>query len=661
MNRLWAIGLSMFAAVLLAALLAGCGSSKPAPKARQPDRVIVRDVPAVIRDTIGAQATLQGTDSVLVSGYGLVVGLNNTGGGDVPSPVRAIMEREMLLMGVGKEIGPFRGLSPNDIMNDKRTAVVLVSAVVPPGAPRATRFDVRVDVLPGTSTSSLEGGRLYTTRLFRGLVRPASPATEAVAEARGELFLNPFADPAKSGQDSALRTAGRVLNGGIVIQPLKITLALDASSHTRVRAIADAINGRFPRGRGDPPTAVGRNEEIVELSIPGTFRENPDEFLNLVRRVRVDRSFPEEAAVRYARALKEQPELASELAWCLEALGPAAIPALRELYDYPEVLPRQTAITAGAKLGDMLTRPHLEELALSGPPGTRTAALRLMGSLGTDPKIDSFLRDQLGSTELDMRIAAYEALEKRRDPIIERRRVGDKFLMDLVPSPEPMVYVTMQKAPRVVIFGDELAVRRPVFVSVWDDRLMLSADSERDPLRVYYRDYRSGEAIASDIKPRMDELVEYMAHETTPEEPAPGLDLNYSEVVGALATMLRKGASPAVFVPETDKLELELLRARQTESGADRPELAGGEEPDLETPPDVEPADRPEGSPLAGQEPALFDDAATNAADAPDPAAEPAAPAKKRYVVDLVPPGGTTTQQSGSSGSKKKNRRPGYN
>lgn len=617
----------MSAAVIAAIACSGCGS-KPKKRPRDPDRIIIKDTPAVIRDCVLAQATLRGTDPILVSGYGLVVDLNNTGGGDAPGPIRAVMEREMLVMGVGKEIGPFRNLSPNDILNDKRTSVVIVSAAIPPGAPAGTRFDVRVEALPGTATTSIEGGRLYTTRLFRGLVRPAMPATEPIAQAKGELFINPFADPAAAGQDSVYRTVGRILNGGVVTKPLPVMLTLDTPSHARARSITEAINSRFPRSGGEPPVARGRNEELIEIQVPNAYRYEAEEFFNLLQHVRVDRTFPEEAARQYVRALREQPELAETLSWSLQALGNVSIPYVRELYEYPEIRPRMAAITAGAKLGDLTTRPHLEEIALRGPTGLRTGAIRLLGVLPADPRINHFLRDRLNSSDLDIRIAAYEALERRNDAWIDRRRVGNKFLMDIVPSAEPMVYITLQNEPKVVVFGEDLRVRRPVFASVWDDRLMISAQSEADPVRVFYRDFRTKRTLQGEVTPTIPGLVEYLAHRTTPEEPAPGLNLTYSEVVGALSVMLNKGIAAATFVPESDKLQLELIRATQTETSAERPELAGGEDYD----PVSEFSGSAEGEMAGADRPEAVEAVSQPAA------AEPAATGKRTYVVPLPPP-----------------------
>jgi hypothetical protein len=366
------------------------------------------------------------------------------------------------------------------------------------------------------------------------------------------------------------------------------------------------------------------NEETVEINVPGQYRHESGEFFKLLEHVRVDRTFPEEAAIQYVKALREQPEIAENLSWALQALGPVALPQARTLYDYPEIRPRMAAITAGAKLGDVTTRPHLEEVVTNGPPGLRVGAIELLGVLPADPKVNEFLRDQLNSRELDVRLAAYESLARRGDPWIERKRIGSKFAIDLVPSAEPMVYATLQKEPRVVIFGDDLEVRRPVFVSVWDDRLMLSAQSESEPLKVFYKDFRTGRNSQGESPATMADIVEYLAHHTTPEEPAPGLNLSYSEVVGALAVMLQKGAAAAPFVPESDKLDLELIRARQTESGPDRPEFdeeAPEETMASEDRPDSEVDDRPEGE---GEE-------VEAAPTAPTPVL------KKQYVVPLNP------------------------
>ena len=178
----------------LVALSACSGNAKPAPLAV--DRPIVsRDTPAILANTVGAFGQINGLQPTYVSGYGLVVGLNGTGSGDAPLSVRAALTTEMTRNGVGKRGTPLEDVTPDQMIDDPNTAVVLVQALIPPAAPKGWRFDVRIAALPGSSTTSLEGGTLYTTELRRGTPIPTGPQTFAIGTARGQILINPLAPP----------------------------------------------------------------------------------------------------------------------------------------------------------------------------------------------------------------------------------------------------------------------------------------------------------------------------------------------------------------------------------------------------------------------------------------------------------------------------------
>lgn len=559
--------------VLLAVVSASCGSSPP--KRAQPGATpIERDIEPALRGLIGSLASVRGREPLLVTGYGIVVGLKGTGSSDMPVNVRAFMEREMVARGVGQATMGFGDVSPRQMLNDLNTAVVQVQAAIPPGAPSGTTFDVFVRALPGTSTTSLEGGRLWTTDLFRGNFIPGGPATRSLAKAAGPVFINPFADPAGGAIDSISRTEGRILGGGRASEQLDLILTLDSPSHARSRSVVTAINARFQQDPGDRlATAIGRNEEIIEINIPKRFKDDTDEFLQLLLHSRVDQAFPQEWAVRYGQALREQPELADSLSWAMQALGPAALPELRRLYDYPELTPRLAALQAGAGLEDPLVAPHLIELAETGPPALRTRAIALLGGLKPNPTINLALRRLLEETELDVRVAAYEALRVRFDPAIERFDAEGKFLLEVAPFGDEMIYVTQQGEPRLVVFGAKAEITRPLFVSAWDDRLMLNADAASDEeVRVYYRDHATGKTLVGSAGAALPRFIRYLAHTTTPEAPAPGLGLSYSEVVGALHELWKADGFSGVFVAEQDRLIADLLRTVRTVSAGDRPE-----------------------------------------------------------------------------------------
>lgn len=406
------------AAIACAGVLFGVATacqSEPAKVVRAP--APPRDVPEPLRNTVGTQVTINGIEPVLVSGLGLVVGLNGTGGLELPERIAATMEQVMGRFGISRA-NQFGGpgvaeRSPRQMLSDPNVAVVVVQAAIPPGAPKGYSFDLFVRAINATS---LEGGQLWTTDLQIGEATAfGGVQTKKIARGRGPIFINPFADPGAN-KDGVSRTVGRVLAGGSLQDPFRLELFLDNPSHGRARAIASAINGRFPEGPGDAgPTARGRNEESIAVTVPQQFRQRPQEFVELLKGVQIDQSAPEEYAKRYVDAIQNEPALAVELAWALEALGPKAVPFARGLYDHPEVVPQMAGLRVGARLSDPLAAEQLIELAERGQPGVRTYAISLLAQLDAGPRVDAALRQLLNTPELTVRVAAYEALATRAE------------------------------------------------------------------------------------------------------------------------------------------------------------------------------------------------------------------------------------------------------
>lgn len=594
---------------VLAAAAMGVGCSEPR-NVRQVTAAPLREVPDVFRGTIGAEASINGTTPQLVSGLGLVVNLNGTGGGEIRPDVFTTMERELARNGVGRggnAGGPLAGMSPQEFLRNPNVAVVIVEAKIPPGAPEGTEFDVAVRTLPGSTVTSLEGGTLWTTELRLG---PATTfggyKTRKLAEAKGPIYVNPFTEPGRGGPSEVTitRTSGRVLGGGKVTDPLKMELVLDTDSHSRARSAIAAINARFPREPGEHgQTARGRGSETlkntetgepvatqsVAISIPRAYKDSPGEFLELLRYTRIDQSYPQEYAKRYIEQMKERPAMSPQLAWCLKAIGKTAVPFLAPMYDYPEYAPRMAALEAGAFHGDPRVVPHLAALAKSGPASLRTQAIKLMSKMPGNPSINLSLRELVNSPELEIRVAAYEGLSERNDPLISSRPIGEdprqpKFILETVVADEPMVYVTQQGKPRIVIFGGGLGsgasradlgvvrMNRPLLVTAWSDRFMMNSDCPGCDIRLRYVSDRGGPAVAQRVSDNLAEFVEYLAHKSTPEEPAPGLDLSYSEVVGVLYELSRQNGIAATFATEQDRLRAEIFEAAQATALTDRPE-----------------------------------------------------------------------------------------
>ncbi len=627
--RVWRVLMNVIlcAAVVVPMAVAGCSKKQKRPiRATTAMPLVIRDVPEPLRGTVGSVARIDGVMPVLASGLGYVVGLNGTGGLPVPSEISAHMEREMRLNGIGPALdesgSAIDGRSPSELLRDPNTAVVIVQIALHPGSPEGTSMDVFVRALNATS---LDGGKLWTTRLRLGPPSQfRSVQARVVAEARGPIFINPFAEPGAE-EDGITRTSGRILDGATVTEAVELVMQLDNPSHSLAQAVTDAINSRFPRGRGDRnPPATGKSSEIIKLRIPYSYRDRQAEFIRLVEFLPIDLSYPQATARRLADALVREPALGDEISWALQAVGPQAKPFLRELYGYHEIVPRLAALRAGAFLDDPRAVPYLIEMAVAGQEQHRTAAIGMLSRIDAGPDIEQALQGLLGDDELTVRIAAYEALASRAEKaqlkrlIAEERReqnpvarrsydmlyalsraylpggtlqgvsrtlVEGKFFLDRVPVGKPMIYITQQRVPRVVLFGSRINIREPLTATMWSDRLMFISDGDQEPVRIYYRTLpkmRNGEAIdgtsrvvTAEVEPDLIDLIAFMAHTPTPENPRPGLGLSYSETVGALYGLYKDNAFDATFTTERDRLIAEVTSLSARSSVEMRPERPG--------------------------------------------------------------------------------------
>lgn len=629
-NRKFALSIPLATRALLLScllisvtLMPGCqrwrNRNKPVPKATIAAPTISRDIPAPLRGTIGAEASITGTERTLVSGIGFVVGLNGTGGLTIPEQYAAHLEREMGLNGVGiandQRNSAVAGKTPSELLRDPNTAAVIIQAAVPPGVREGESFDVYVRAINATS---LEGGKLWSTDLRIG---PPSafgdPQARIIAKAKGPIFLNPFAEP--GGQyDGVTRDVGRVLDGGQVTFPTKVEIFLNNPSHQRARQIVSAINTAFPLPAGErEPTARGKDESLILVQVPSKYADDRAHFLDLLSHITIDQSYPEVYARRYAQTLVNQPYLAGDMSLCLEAMGERSLPFISDLYDHPEAAPRLAALRAGAALGDPRVVQPLRSIALDLNSNYRTDAISLMSQIDQSILVDNTLKGLLDEPELSVRVEAYEnlmdrALRARRirlaqmmrsdenranatssqiealsrvyvptDPVrgVGRTLIDDKFFLDIVPFGDPLIYITQQNEPRIVLFGSDLALTKPLLASAWSDRLMLIADDYSAPVRLYYRDEIKRTTLTLNEVPEMlPSLIQMFAHEPSPEDPRPGLSFSYAQVVGALYQISRDKGVNAAFTTEEDRLYAELVGSARREDVAIRAETSSSDE-----------------------------------------------------------------------------------
>jgi hypothetical protein len=589
-----AAGASVLATLLAAA---GCNDlmverADPGLEKARVDRSAVSvtsvDVDPIMRGTVASETALIGFDPVVVRGYGIVVGLRGTGSRQMPADVRAYLSQELAKRGFGSGQPGSPQLTPQDLLNSEESAVVVVEGVIPPGASKSSRFDIRLIVAPGTSTTSLEGGRLLVADLRPGPLFTGSRQPTPLAEGAGSIVINPFVEPNATKRDTINRTSGRVLDGGMVAKDMPLKLRLVTPSHSRAETIQNTINSLFPREPGQrEETAHGRSGDTIDLTVPISYRKRPGEFAELVRHTPLNIENPEQSATAIRRALLANPGAAGAAAWRWQALGKRVLPMIEDLYEYPEEQPRFAALNVGAKLNDQLAVPHLLAMARTSDSVTyRKESIRLLGRMGRNAEIELGLHDLLDDPDVEVRLSAFEAMELRGDPRITSIPMGKKFVLNVVPSKHRMIYVTQTGQPRIVVFGSDLEVRRPMTLYTWDGRLIMRADAGDEFIEVFHRDRPELPPAIDRVRPQVATIVSFFARRATADRPEAGLNLSYSETISALHELWRLKYIDCDFRAEQDRILAEVLRNDAGERDA-RPEFRSDEDSPEDAPKSV--------------------------------------------------------------------------
>lgn len=231
--------------------------------------------PAGASSRIKDLVDFQGVRDNQLVGYGLVVGLNNTGdtlkdGSFTKQSLQSMLNR--------------LGVKPTEKgLTSKNVAAVMVTASLPPFARQGTRVDVAVSALG--DADSLQGGTLLVTPLL-------GADGEVYAVAQGQVAVGGFA--AKGTATTVTKgvpTSGRIANGAIVEREVgfefanmnELKLALRSPDLTTARRIAQAINTHL-----GTPAARPSDPGTISLLVPDSYRGNVVNLLTDIEQLRVD-------------------------------------------------------------------------------------------------------------------------------------------------------------------------------------------------------------------------------------------------------------------------------------------------------------------------------------------------------------------------------------
>lgn len=397
---------------------------------------------------VGDVTAVWGMNFAKVENICLVTQLKGTGS-DPPLN----LQREQLI----KEMQTHRVQNPEQILASGTTSMAIVGANLPPGIRKGDRFDVYVEVMPRSETTSLRGGFVMPTHIRQkemlgGGVKQGHDA----GLVSGRIYVREMFE---SRTDPTLLTSGYLLGGGVaeVDRPLGLAIRDEAVSIKTAVQISRAINARFKTyiDAKRSEVAIPKNNVQITLLVPEEYRQNVGRFVRVI----VNFAFDESAQERINRIeLLErelhEPALAQQAALRLEAIGGEAIPALKRALQHDDAEVRFYAAEALTYMDQSEGLTVLKETA-ERDPSFRWHALTALAS-SEELAAGMALTDLFHSANAETRYGAFRAMFARspQDPMIVGRWAPGEFFLHLVPTSGPsMIHLSTQNRPEIVVFG----------------------------------------------------------------------------------------------------------------------------------------------------------------------------------------------------------------
>jgi len=482
--------------------------------------------------TIGLLAEVFSPEPILVEGYGVVAGLNGTGSAECPPQIRAYLEQYILRQLAEPKIDVEKFISSRD------TAVVLVHGLIPATASKNQYFDVRVAALPGTQTTSLEGGWLYGAELKTA--GSFGITTKVLATAKGPVFIDTIST---SGTDKKI---GYVLAGGTVLDDYKVWLVLRRPDYRTAGRIRDRLNACWDG------MAKAVNEWQIELKVPAKYREQKQRFVSIVKATYLSetREITRERIKTFVRKLaaskdKEQSETA------LEAIGNESLSKLPALLNSSNEEVRLRAARCMLNLGSDAGLMVLRQIALDKTSTYRIEALEsiTLGARRNDAARISqrLLRDE----DFAIRLAAYEQLRKLDDITVTQTLIARNFYLEEIAQAEhTTIFVSRSGQPRIVLFGAPISCRRNIFVESADGNITINAPAGQKYVSIM-RKHPKRPSVIVQLKStfELSDIIQTLCEEPLKkaEEGHLGLGVSYADMIALLKRMCDKGAVRAEF------------------------------------------------------------------------------------------------------------------
>jgi flagellar basal body P-ring protein FlgI len=480
--------------------LAGCSAlSTPTPHAQPVEET---DAAKSSTNLVGDIARPYGLLPVAVEAVALVTGLNGTGSDPAPCPQRSALLEEMQSRGVH---------NPGALLTSKNTSMVLVHGVLPPGVQKGDHFDVEIRIPARSDTTSLRGGYLLEADLREMAVLDDNRVHRGkpLGLAQGPVMVDPAAD-AKN--DRVALGRGRVLGGGVALKSRDLGLALKPGHQavTNSARIATAVNKRFytsPKGV-QVGVAKAKTDKYVELTVHQRYKDNINRYVHVVCAIVMQETETEqmERITRLQDGLLD-PRTACEAALQLEAIGPQpqTLETLRKGLQSKDLEVRFYAAEALAYLDQREAAQPLGTIARD-EPAFRVFALTALSAMADYTAYEQ-LRDLLSVPSDETRYGAFRALwaMNAKDPLVAGQRLGDQFSYHLLDTGgPPMIHVTHNRRPEVVLFGRDQRFLTPLAANAGHHIMVTSISPEEIAVSKFSVNQADQKRVVST---RVDEVI----------------------------------------------------------------------------------------------------------------------------------------------------------
>ena len=351
----------------------------------------------------------------------------------------------------------------------------MVQGILRPGIQKGDNFDIEMRVPEQSETTSLRGGYLLETRLAEMAVLGGQVHEgKLLAKAEGPVMVDPLADP---NTDRVAACQGRVLGGGVALKSRSLGLVLKPDHQTIMNSsrIENAVNKRFHSFEKGIKIGVAKakTEEYVELTVHPRYKDNIRRYMDVVRAVAIAESAPQrmERITSLEQQLLEpdttkdvqtQLEGISAAALELEAIGIDGVPVLLKGIGSQDSKVRFYAAEALAYLDRREAAAPLGEAARE-QPAFRVFALTALSSMQDFGAYEQ-LRDMLSSSSAETRYGAFRALwtMNKKDALVAGEKLNDQFNYHVLEvSGPPMIHVTHNRLPEIVLFGKDQNLLAP--------------------------------------------------------------------------------------------------------------------------------------------------------------------------------------------------------